>query len=72
MTYNFDPEAWLDRERAAVEHRQRLEQLDDDEAAAAIADLERRYEEMVDRLDGTYVLPAVGGSGNQGSSGGSQ
>jgi hypothetical protein len=57
MTYNFDPEAWFDRERAAVEHRQRMGRLDDDEAAAAITDLERRYEEMVDRLDGTFVLP---------------
>lgn len=57
MTYNFDPEAWFDRERAAAEHRHRLGQLDDDELSARIAELERRYEEMVARLDGTFVLP---------------
>ena len=57
MTYNFDPEAWYERQRRLLEHRRRNGELDDDQLAAALADLDRRYEEMVDRLQGSYQLP---------------
>ncbi len=57
MTYNFDPEHWYEIQRRALDARRRRGELDDDEAAAALADLEQRYEEMLERLDGTYQIP---------------
>lgn len=55
MTYNFDPERWYDNERAAIDRRRR--QLSEQEYLRQLADLDRRYEDMLDRLDGTYRLP---------------
>jgi hypothetical protein len=60
MTYNFDPEGWLDRNRAALESRWRRGEIDDDAYHAELAELDRRYEEMVARLDGTYEIPSAG------------
>jgi len=55
MTYNFDPERWYDNERTALDRRRK--QLSEEEYLRALADLDRRYEDMLDRLDGTYRLP---------------
>ncbi|MEE4272142.1 MAG: hypothetical protein V2I67_10735 [Thermoanaerobaculales bacterium] len=60
MTYNFDPEAWLDRERAALAARRDRGELDDDEFETGLAELDRRYDEMVTRLDGTFDIPPNG------------
>ena len=60
MTYNFDPEGWLDRQRAAVEARRSLGELDEAGSTAALEELDRRYDQMVERLDGTYEIPADG------------
>ena len=57
MTYNFDPERWYDNERLAIEGDFQSGKLNAREYQAAIDDLDDRYEEMVDRLDGTYQLP---------------
>lgn len=57
MTYNFDPEAWHERHRAALGARRERGELDDDEYRRELAELERRYEQLVDRLDGTYEIP---------------
>ena len=57
MTYNFDPDKWLENHRALLEERRRRGELDDRAYAEALADLQRRYEEMVRKLDGTYQLP---------------
>jgi len=57
MTYNFDPEGWLDRQRAALEMNRAKNQMDDAEYAKAIEELDRRYDEMIERLDGTYEIP---------------
>jgi hypothetical protein len=57
MTYNFDPERWLDTHRAAAEARKARGEIDDEEFRAELLDLDRRYEEMVARLDGTYEIP---------------
>ena len=65
MTYNFDPEGWLERNRAALEARRQRGELDDDRYAEELAELERRYDEMVARLDGTYEIP-TGGAENEG------
>ena len=58
MTYNFDPEAWLERQRAAVEARNARGEIDDAKLAEELEELDRRYDDMVARLDGTYAIPA--------------
>jgi len=57
MTYNFDPEGWLERNRAALEARRHRGEIDDDAYRAELAELDRRYDEMVARLDGTFQIP---------------
>lgn len=57
MTYNFDPDTWLCSNRAALEARRDRGELNEAEFEAELEDLDRRYEDMVARLDGTYVIP---------------
>jgi hypothetical protein len=56
VTYNFDPEKWLENERLRLEQRRRAGELTDEEAAKAAEELERRYEAMLARLDGTFPV----------------
>jgi hypothetical protein len=56
VTYNFDQDAWYDRERARLEAKRQRGELDDTAFAAALEELERRYEEMVARLDKPFEL----------------
>ncbi len=56
MTYNFDPERWYENERGFLEQRRRSDGWSEAEFEAALADLERRYDRMVERLDGTYRI----------------
>jgi len=57
MTYNFDPDLWYENELAVLEKRRKASEMDDQEYGQAVADLDRRYDEMIDRLDGTYQIP---------------
>lgn len=59
MTYNFDPEQWLERQRVLIAERHRRGELDDAEQISALRQAERRYDEMVARLDGTFQIPAA-------------
>ncbi len=59
MTYNFDPEAWLERQLTALDARRGSGEIDEAAHTAERADLHRRYDEMVTRLDGTYEIPAT-------------
>jgi len=56
MTYNFDPDEWYERELAFIEARHRRQELDDGALAEAIEELDRKYDEMLDRLDGAYQV----------------
>jgi hypothetical protein len=58
MTYNFDPDRWYETQRALLDARKRDGELDDRGFEAALEDLDRRYEEMLDRLDGSFKLPS--------------
>lgn len=58
MTYNFDPDRWYDNERQVIDERFRSGRIDAREYKGAIDDLDCRYDEMLDRLDGTYQLPS--------------
>lgn len=57
MTYNFDPERWYEIERSAIETLHQGGEISLPEYEDALDDLERRYADMLDRLDGTYQLP---------------
>jgi hypothetical protein len=58
MTYNFDPDRWLESHRAALAARRDRGELDAAALAAELAELDRRYDEMVARLDGTFEIPS--------------
>ncbi len=57
VTYNFNPEGWYESQLRMLDQRLASCQLREDEYRVALDDLDRRYEEMVQRLDGTYTLP---------------
>ena len=57
MTYNFDPDRWYENERALIEQHSKTGQITVSEYEEAIRDLDRRYNDMLARLDGTYQLP---------------
>jgi len=65
MTYNFDPDLWLKAHRAILEACRDRGEIDDAELEAELLDLDRRYEEIVVRLDGTYELPASRSDSNE-------
>jgi hypothetical protein len=58
VTYNFDPEQWLELQIKGVEARFTSGELDEAGKRAALREIDRRYEQMVSRLDGTYQIPA--------------
>ena len=57
MTYNFDPDRWYENERAALDSCYRAGGIDAPRYQEALRELDRRYEDMLKRLDGTYHLP---------------
>jgi len=57
MTYNFDPDKWYDMERSALEARYKMGEINAQALKHALEDLHRQYDEMLDRLDGTYQIP---------------
>jgi hypothetical protein len=57
VTYNFDPDRWLEAHRAVLMARRDRGELDDAAFEAELVELDKRYEEMVARLDGTYEIP---------------
>jgi hypothetical protein len=61
VTYNFDPDGWYDNQRSILERRLERREIDEDGYREALAELDRRYDEMVARLDGTYRIPGGGG-----------
>ncbi len=57
MTYNFDPDRWYENQRALLEGRRERGEIDEQALAAALEELERRYEEMTARLSRSFELP---------------
>jgi hypothetical protein len=57
MTYNFDPDRWYDNEYMALAHQFKTGKMDRETYQKALAELEKRYDDMVKRLDGTYQIP---------------
>jgi hypothetical protein len=61
VTYNFDPDRWYENQRLRLDLRHRSGELTDEDAAKAIEELDRRYEAMVLRLDGTFGVQKTDG-----------
>jgi hypothetical protein len=57
MTYNFDPERWHENEYSALETLHKNGTITDSEFEEQRANLQKRYEDMLSRLDGTYQIP---------------
>ena len=57
MTYNFDPDRWYDNELAVLRERRRTGDISAQEYDAAVEYLDRRYDEMLKRLNGSYQIP---------------
>jgi hypothetical protein len=57
MTYNFDPDRWYENEREMLDSRHQAGEISEQEYKQALSELDRRYDEMLDRLDGTYQVP---------------
>ena len=55
MTYNFDPYRWYNNELEAIERLYQSGELNDDEHTRQLADLEKRFDDMMERLDGTLA-----------------
>ncbi len=56
MTYNFDPDRWFEMQRRALEARRDKGEIDQAAYQDALDALERRYEEMLARLDKPFEL----------------
>lgn len=56
MTYNFDPDRWLEDQQRLLEMRRARGELGEDAYLEALRDVERRYDALVARLDGTFQL----------------
>jgi hypothetical protein len=59
VTYNFDPDRWYESQLRLLDHRLEEGEIDEAEHRDGRDRLEARYQEMVRRLDGTYVLPST-------------
>ena len=57
VTYNFDPDRFYENQRAVLGARREGGELDERAFAEALDELDRRYEEMLSRLDGSFRLP---------------
>ena len=57
MTYNFDADRWYENQRALLVARRESGELDENAFAEALEELDRRFEEMLSRLDGSFRLP---------------
>jgi hypothetical protein len=57
MTYNFDPDRWFEDECGILDSRYRAGEISEPHYKDALSALERRYDEMLTRLDGTYQIP---------------
>ena len=57
MTYNFDADRWYENQRGLLVARRKRGEWDERAFAEALDELDRRFEEMLSRLDGSFQLP---------------
>jgi len=56
VTYNFDPDQWHKNEFEFIKTEYKSGKITKQEFKSELKELERRYEEMYDRLNGTYQI----------------
>ena len=56
MTYNFDPDKWYDNELYLIQSQLKTGEITQNEYNEAVDILDKKLEEMWDRLDGTYQI----------------
>jgi hypothetical protein len=56
MTYNFDPDKWYDNELFLIQAKLKNGEITQNEYDGAVEILDKKFEEMWERLDGTYQL----------------
>jgi mannitol/fructose-specific phosphotransferase system IIA component (Ntr-type) len=61
VTYNFDADSWYENQVLLIRSLHEQGQLSDAEFEAKMAEIEQRYESMLDRLDGSYTIPSNSG-----------
>jgi hypothetical protein len=59
VTYNFDPDRWYELRLAALKDRRRRGELTDERFTHELTELDRRLEEMIRRLEGSYEIPSL-------------
>ena len=57
MTYHFDPERWYEDRANLLELQRQRGELDEQSYEVAVTALDREYQALLTRLDGTYQLP---------------
>jgi hypothetical protein len=57
MTYNFDPDRWYDNQLFVINSKYKSGQMTKPEYEKAIIELDEKYTNMWERLDGSYQLP---------------
>jgi len=57
VTYNFEPERWYEMHAAAIRARLQRGELSEESYLLEIRELDRRYDELLDRLDGSFQIP---------------
>jgi hypothetical protein len=56
MTYNFDPDKWYENELVYLESRLKSGKISKEEFRRATEKLEKKYQDIWDRLDGSYQI----------------
>jgi len=57
MTYNFDPDRWYDIELGHLDLLRQSGKITESEFKRSLEELDRRHNDMWNRLDGTYAIP---------------
>lgn len=60
MTYNFDPDKWYDDELFLLQSKLKTATITKEEYNILVNALDKKHEEMWNRLDGTYQVKPTG------------
>ena len=59
MTYNFDPDKWYENELLILKSKFKSGEITEQELIKALQNLNKRHEDMWNRLDGTYQINTI-------------
>ena len=64
MTYNFDPDKWYENELSILKSKFKSGEITEQEFKKAVEKLDKRHEDMWNRLDGTYQIKNMNSGNN--------